>query len=161
MRKIGVIFFVFVLCSMTFGVSATNSHQFLLNTTKDVSGSFSETYTDAPPDWATGNFSGVWGINAFGVPLPAAGWVKGYYADRFFARIEGEYGVFTNMTNGTGSFFAIGIGPFLLGGINSYATENGTYLTGLGGVNETTFYWRINLIIGPTFYMHGNYSKFE
>jgi len=112
------------------------------------------------PDWATGNFSGVWGVNAFGVPLPPSGWMKGYYSDKFLARIEGVFAE-NNATNATSYIKAIALGPFLLGVVGDIETGNGTWITGLGGVNETAFYWRLNLIIGPTFYMHGNYTKYD
>jgi hypothetical protein len=116
--------------------------------------------TNDPPDWATGNFSGVWGMNLLGIPLPPAGWVEGYYSDVLVGRLEGEFAEF-NVTNATAYLKAIAFGPFLLGAVGSMETGNGTWITGLGGVNETNFYWRINLIIGPTFYMYGNYTRFE
>jgi hypothetical protein len=45
--------------------------------------------------------------------------------------------------------------------MGNITTGNQTYFVGLGGANETNFYWRIMGLVGPTFSMYGVYSKFE
>jgi hypothetical protein len=116
---------------------------------------------DTPPDWAMGNFSGVWGLNVLGQPLPPAGWVAGYYAfNGLFGRFEGVFDVF-NVTNATGAIGGFFLGPFMFGQIVNRTTGNSTGFVGIGGANTTHFYWRIMGILGPTFYMYGVYSKFE
>ncbi|KYK24238.1 hypothetical protein AYK25_09865 [Thermoplasmatales archaeon SM1-50] len=49
---------------------------------------------------------------------------------------------------------------FFFGGAGSLATENGTWVSGIGIANDTAFYWRINAIIGPSFYILCNYTAF-
>ena len=116
---------------------------------------------DAPPDWAAGNFSGVWGLNILGVPLPPAGWVKGYFANQpGLGRLEAGFAEF-NVTNATGLIGGFMLWVFFIGGIQSVETGNGTYVAGIGVANETHFYWRLNAIIGPSYYIHCEYSKFE
>jgi len=131
-----------------------NTQIFKKTTIKDVN------ETEAP-EWAVGNFSGVWGLNIWGQPLPAAGWIEGYYSDNFFFRMQGVYGK-NNETYPICNISTWAFGPFLFGGAQNISTGNGTFIMGLGGVNETQhFYWRISAIIGPNFYIYGNYTKFE
>lgn len=116
---------------------------------------------DSPPEWAEGNFSGVWGLNILGQPLSPIGWVAGYYdVNGIIGRFEGIFDQF-NVTNATGAIGGFFLGPFMFGKIMNITTGNATGFVGLGGANETHFYWRIMGIIGPTFYMYGVYSKFE
>lgn len=116
---------------------------------------------DTPPDWAAGNFSGEWGITLFGIPAPASGWIKGYFSDRpGWGAIEGGYAVF-NETNATNILSGFMIWIFFLGGVRNVASGNGTWVSGIGVANETHFYWRLNAIIGPSYYIHCEYSKFE
>ena len=116
---------------------------------------------DTPPDWAAGNFTGVWGVNILGFPLPASGWVEGYFAVQpGLGRIEGEFAEF-NVTNATGWFAGQMIWVFFLGAVGSVETGNGTWVSGIGVANESHFYWRLNAIIGPSYYIHCEYSKFE
>ncbi len=116
---------------------------------------------DTPPDWAAGNFSGVWGLNILGVPLPPAGWVKGYFANQpGLGRLEAGFAEF-NVTNATGAIAGFMIWIFFIGGVSSVETGNGTYVAGIGVANETHFYWRLNAIVGPSYYIHCEYSKFE
>ena len=125
------------------------------NTTYPVSNN------DTPPDWAKGNFTGVWGLNFLGIPLPPIGWIKGYFAHTpGWGRLEGGYAEF-NVTNATNNLTGFMIWIFFLGGVTNIATGNGTYVSGIGVANETHFYWRLNAIIGPTYYIHCEYTKFE
>jgi hypothetical protein len=50
---------------------------------------------------------------------------------------------------------------FFIGGVQSVETGNGTWVAGIGVANETHFYWRLNAIIGPSYYIHCEYSKFD
>lgn len=116
---------------------------------------------DTPPDWASGNFSGVWGINILGFPAPPSGWVKGYYAIQpGLGRLEAEFAEF-NVTNATGRIGGFMIWVFFLGAVQSTATANGTYVSGIGVANETHFYWRLTAIFGFSYYIHCEYTKFE
>ena len=118
-------------------------------------------YNDTPPDWAAGNFSGVWGLTIFGIPLAPSGWIEGYFANTpGLGRLEGGYAEF-NVTNATTILTGFMIWIFFLGGVVNVATGNGTWVTGIGVANETHFYWRLNAIIGPSYYIHCEYSKFE
>jgi len=116
---------------------------------------------DTPPDWAAGNFTGEWGLNLLGIPLPSSGWIKGYFAVQpGLGRLEAEFAEF-NVTNATGQIGGFMIWVFFIGGVISTATGNGTYIAGIGVANESHFYWRLNAIIGPSYYIHCKYSKFE
>jgi len=117
--------------------------------------------TNAPPDWAAGNFSGVWGLNLAGVPLPPAGWVEGYFDNQpGLGRLEADFANF-NVTNATGLIAGFMLWVFFIGGVQSVETGNGTWVAGIGVANETHFYWRLSAIIGPSYYIHCEYSKFE
>ena len=115
---------------------------------------------DTPPDWANGNFSGVWGLNLLGRPLPPAGWVAGYYSNMGVGRFVGVFAEF-NATNVTGYLGGLFFGPFMVGIVGNITTGNSTYFVGPGRHNETHFYWRLMGIVGPTYYMYGKYSRFE
>lgn len=116
---------------------------------------------DTPPDWAAGNFSGEWGLNILGVPLPPSGWITGYFANKpGLGRLEAGFAEF-NVTNATGLIGGFMLWVFFIGGVQSVETGNGTYVAGIGVANETHFYWRLNAIIGPSYYIHCEYSKFE
>ena len=117
--------------------------------------------TTGVPDWAVGNFSGVWGLNVLGLPLEPAGWIEGYYSDNFLFRMQGVYGK-NNETEPMCNISFWAFGPFLFGGAQNISTGNGTFIMGLGGVNQTQqFYWRVSAIVGPNFYIYGNITKFE
>lgn len=116
---------------------------------------------DTPPSWATGNFSGVWGLNVLGQPLPPAGWLVGYYSfNGLVGRFEGVFDVF-NVTNATGAIGGFFLGPFMFGQIANITTGNATGFVGIGGANTTHFYWRIMGFVGPTFYMYGVHSQLQ
>ena len=118
--------------------------------------------TDTPPEWATGNFTGEWGLSVLGVPFVPLGWIEGYYAQSgILGRYEGYFAEF-NVTNATGKIAGFMLGPFMIGGVQDIATGNGTWFVGIGGVNETQqFYWRLTGILGPNFYIYGTYTEFE
>ena len=116
---------------------------------------------DTPPDWAAGNFSGEWGLTIFGIPVAPSGWIKGYFANApGLGRLEAGYAEFGE-TNATNNLTGIMLWIFFLGGVTNIATGNGTWVTGIGVANETHFYWRLNAIIGPSYYIHCEYTKFE
>jgi len=115
---------------------------------------------DEPPEWANGNFSGVWGLNLFGIPLEPAGWITGYYQNIGLGNFAGVFGEF-NETNATGALVGFMLWIFFLGGVGSIDTENGTYVSGLGIANETHYYVRLSAIIGPSFYILVKYTPFE
>jgi hypothetical protein len=120
--------------------------------------SFSE---DDPPPWASGNFSGEWGISILGLPAVPLGWVEGYFsAAGVSGRIEGvfsEYGV----EEPTAYIEGIVLLFNMIGVVGDIETGNGTFFMGLGAPNENgEFYYRISLIIGPSFYMMGTWAEF-
>ena len=117
---------------------------------------------DTPPHWARGNFTGVWGVNILGQPLPPTGWVVGYYSDMGFGRFVGVFAEF-NETDATGYIGGVILGPFMLGVVGNITSGEETVFVGLGGHNETSseFYFRIMGIISFTFYMSGTYSEFQ
>lgn len=108
------------------------------------------------PEWADGNLSGIWGLNVLGKPLAPAGWLFGYYGSLQFIAGFWEF----NATNISGFIGGLHLGPFLLGKI-VFPDENETLFVGLGGTNETHFYYRLMGIVGPTFYIYGIHLKFE
>jgi hypothetical protein len=117
------------------------------------------TYLGEPPAWANGNFSGVWGLSFLGYPLTPIGWITGYYQNIGLGKLESVYAEF-NQTNATSFLSGIMIWIFFMGGAGSIQSGNGTWVSGIGIANQTHFYWRLNALIGPTFYIFCNYTKF-
>ena len=115
---------------------------------------------DDPPEWANGNFTGVWGLNILGIPLPPAGWITGYYQNIGLGNFAGVFAEF-NETNATGALVGFMLWVFFIGGVGSITTGNGTYVVGIGVANETHYYVRLHGIIGPSYYIHVEYTKFE
>ncbi len=108
------------------------------------------------PEWAIGNFTGVWGININGEPYEdPLGLVLGYYGKRFFA------GVVTNTTAPNGWIWGIRFSVFMVGMVANIDGEQKAPIVGIGLWNEKNFYYRIMGIIGPTFYIAGVYHPFE
>ena len=107
------------------------------------------------PEWAEGNLTGLWGVNVLGQPLEPIGWLYGFYGTYQFAA---AFWVF-NESEISGYIGGLHIGPFLLGKI-VFPDENETLFVGLGGRNETHFYYRLMGIVGPTFYIYGIHIKF-
>jgi hypothetical protein len=151
-----------VVCMVVSSISATTAMPIrnISKIQKYIPQAISTIDNETPPDWATGNFSGIWGLNIGGQPLPPAGWLTGYYSDMGIGRFVGVFAPF-NATNVTGYIGGILFGPFMLGIVGNSTTGNMTYFVGLGGANTTHFYWRIMGFVGPTFYMYGMYNKFE
>jgi len=116
---------------------------------------------DSPPGWATGEFNGTWGIGIGGFPAVELGWVKGYFdAVGVFGRIEGDFATWEN-EEPTAYISGIVIGYYMLGVVGDYINpNNATFYVGLGAPNENgTFYYNINLFIGPDWYMEGTWSE--
>ncbi len=114
----------------------------------------------APPAWAKGNFTGVWRINILGIPTNPIGWIAGYYQNIGLGQFAAVFGEF-NKTNATGALIGIMLWVFFIGGVQSTATGNGTYVAGIGVANETHYYVRLHAIIGPSYYIHVKYTEFE
>jgi hypothetical protein len=116
---------------------------------------------DTPPRWANGNFSGLWGVDIWGEFLIPIGWMFGYY--KWSVNIGYFYAGFALFGEEDVSWFIQGyfFGPFILGAIgpNEYANES--FFVGLGKYNETNYYWRIMGEEGPTFFMYGEYLKYN
>lgn len=117
---------------------------------------------DTPPDWAMGNFSGEWGISIVGIPILPLGWIEGYFSViGITGRIEG---VFAEFKDEEPQAFIQGFVILynMIGIVGDIETGNGTFFMGLGFPNENgEYYYRISLIIGPSFYMMGTWSEFE
>ena len=113
-----------------------------------------------PPEWANGNFTGTWGLTILGVPTPPIGWIVGYYENIGLGRFAGVFAEF-NETNATGGLIGLMLWVFFIGGVGNLATQNGTYVSGIGVANETHYYVRLHGIIGPSYYIYIQYTKFE
>jgi len=157
MIVIGICFLLLAMPAMT----ASTMHRTKNITTPFLPENKPVAANDTPPDWAAGNFSGVWGLTILGIPIPPAGWINGYFANApGIGRLEAGYAEF-DVTNATNILAGYMIWIFFLGGVTSVATGNGTWVSGIGVANETHFYWRLNAIIGPSYYIHCEYSTFE
>ena len=122
---------------------------------------YKEIIKDDPPDWATGEFNGTWGISIGGLPAIELGWVEGYFDNLgIFGRIEGDFAVWQN-DDPTAYMNGIIIGYYTIGIVGDYINpDNATFYIGLGAPNEDgEFYYRINLFIGPSWYMEGNWRE--
>ncbi len=121
-----------------------------------------KTYGRDAPSWATGMYSGYWGLAPLGVPLPPAGWLTGFSRQKILFGFDGIWAPFnTTVHNATMALTGVILGPFLLGGIHNLTTDKGAWCIGLGGINATTsvFYYRIMFFIGPSFYLAGIYYE--
>ena len=115
-------------------------------------------YSDTPPDWATCSFVGVLGVtDQMGKPLPPSHAVVGYCQDNFKGRLVGAIAEL-NEKEPVGYIGTYVIGRFLLGKMG-ISNENQTLIIGIGGRNETHFYFRTMAIVGPTFYVTGIYLQ--
>ena len=117
---------------------------------------------DTHPSWAMGNFSGEWGISFLGFPIISLGWIKGYYSVLgLTGKIEG---VFSEFKDEEPQAYIKGFVLLynMIGVVGDIETGNGTFFMGLGFPNEKgEYYYRISLIVGPSFYMMGNFKEFE
>ena len=114
-----------------------------------------------PPDWATGKFNGTWGLSLLGLPAVELGWVEGYFsAVGIFGRLEGYFAEWKDeepVSFITGFILLYN----MIGYVGSIQNpDNGTFFGGLGAPNENgDFYYRINLIFGPSWYMAGTWEE--
>ena len=129
-----------------------------MTTLTDVNG---PSTMEDPPAWANGNFSGVWGIDIWGEAQIPLGWIYGYY--RRTPNFGYFYAAFADFweENDTNFIQGLLVGPFMFGTLGHNESANETLFVGLGGYNETHFYWRVMGQTGPTFFMYGEYTKFE
>jgi hypothetical protein len=116
---------------------------------------------DEPPSWANGNFSGVWGIDIWGEYQIPIGWMFGYYKHN--TNFGYFYAAFANFGYENVSWYIQGyfFGPFMFGSLGENQSANTTLFVGIGRYNETSYYWRIMGETGPTFFMNGDYTKFD
>ena len=146
---------IFIICTILFAqnvIAIKNNTE--LNQEKNL-------ITNDPPDWATGEFNGTWGISIAGVPTLELGWVEGYFDTLgIFGRIEGDFAVWDNQEP-TAYISGWIIGYYMLGIIGDYINpDNATFYVGLGAPDEYgLFYYRINLFIGPSWYMQGTWRE--
>jgi hypothetical protein len=122
------------------------------------------TTLEEPPSWANGNFSGVWGIDIWGEAQIPLGWIAGYFRHMNLGYFLGGFAEF-GAENASAYIEGFFLGPFMFGQISEIPIENetvnATIFVGLGGYDETQFYWRIMGYEGPTFFMYGEYAKFD
>lgn len=116
---------------------------------------------DSPPNWANGNFSGVWGLDIWGEYHIPLGWMFGYY--KWSVNFGYFYAGFAFFGEPNVSWYIQGyfFGPFMFGSIGENEYSNETLFVGIGRYNETDYHWRVMGEIGPTFFMHGTYTKFD
>ena len=113
-----------------------------------------------PPEWATGYFYGVRGnTDNEGKPLAPTEYFVGYCSDDFKGKFAGALlNIDTEDVIGyTGGKI---IGPFMLGIIGDN-TDQQSLIVGLGGNNQTHFYFRTMKIVGPNNYLYGKYFPLE
>ena len=108
------------------------------------------------PEWAIGNFTGIWGFNVNGEPYEdPIGLTFGFYGDHLFA------GILTNTTAANGWIFGFRFSVFMFGMVANLDGSQKVPIVGIGGFNEENFYYRFMSIVGPTFYIAGVYAPFE
>lgn len=116
---------------------------------------------DEPPSWANGNFTGVWGFDIWGEWHVPVGWMFGYYNRNpnfgYFYAAFGDFGHENISWFIQGYFF----GPFMFGSLGENESANTTIFVGIGRYNETNYHWRLMGETGPTFFMDGEYTKFD
>jgi hypothetical protein len=116
---------------------------------------------DEPPNWANGNFTGVWGFDIWGEFHIPVGWMFGYYNHNpkfgYFYAAFGYFGHENISWFIQGYFF----GPFMFGSLGENESANTTLFVGIGRYNETDYHWRLMGETGPTFFIDGQYTKFD
>jgi hypothetical protein len=148
---IGIIFLFLIGIPMTSAVNVERMTYVKNLRTENPVGSLEEI-----PDWAIGNFTGVWGFNVNGEPYEdPLGLILGYYGEHLFA------GLLTNTTAPNGWIWGIRFSVFMFGMVANLEGEQKIPIVGIGGFNEENFYYRFMSIVGPTFYMAGVYTPFE
>ena len=79
--------------------------------------------TDSPPDWATGNFSGTWGISILGIPtIELGGGLKDTSKSILLAALKGVFAEYDKSE--TAQICALVIDYFFLGAVGSETTGN-------------------------------------
>ena len=118
-----------------------------------------QNYSD-PPSWADGAFNGTWGLTLLGVPVAELGWIEGYFsAVQFFGRIEGYFAE-SGEEEATAKLEGFIILFNLIGVISNISSNESTFAMGLGGPSENgDFYYRISLILGPSWYIAGKWRE--
>jgi len=126
------------------------------------------------PYWAEGYINGTWGLRELVlfkmVEIPI-GNISGYYG-RIIGLIYAFKGNIYPKWNPSKStnISAIFFSDFLFGSIGDinltkddepFIETNQTIFVGIGDQNVSCFNWRIMGKTGPTFYLKGNFSKFE
>lgn len=113
-----------------------------------------------PPDWATGEFNGTWGVSLIGVPVAELGWVRGYFsAIGIFGKIEAEFAEWKD-DEPTAYLSGIIILFNMLGVIGNLTSGEETFFMGLGAPSENgTYYYRISMILGPSWYITGTWRE--
>ena len=116
---------------------------------------------DEPPSWVNGNFTGVWGFDIWGEVLIPIGWMFGYY--RRNPNIGYFYAAFGEFNHENISWYIQGyfFGPFMFGSLGENESANTTIFVGIGRYNETNYHWRLMGESGPTFFMDGEYTRFD
>jgi len=116
---------------------------------------------DDPPEWANGNFSGLWGIDIWGEWDIPIGWMFGYYKRN--TNFGYFYAGFAEFEQQNASWFIQGyfFGPFMFGSIGENEYANETLFVGIGRYNDTNYHWRLMGEVGPTFFVDGTYTKFQ
>jgi hypothetical protein len=113
---------------------------------------------DSPPEWATCTFIGLFGItDQLGNPTEPFGRIAGYCSDDFKGRFAGVT-IGLNNTEPRGFIAGYTNRLFLFGIIGNITNEQHIFIIGIGGTNDTHFYFRMMAIRGPTFYIAGKYS---
>jgi hypothetical protein len=107
------------------------------------------------PEWAIGNFTGVWGFNVNGEPYEdPIGITAGYYGNRLFA------GFLTNTTAPNGWILGFRFSFFMFGIVANLDGSQKVPIVGIGVWNDEIFYYRFMSIVGPTFYIAGVHTPF-
>jgi len=121
----------------------------------------SNSIRDIPPNWANGNFSGVWGLDIWGEQHIPLGWMFGYF------KLSINIGYFAAGLAFFGeteiSWFMQGyiFGLFMFGYLEKNDFTNESFIVGIVKTNETDYYWRVIGEEGPTFFMTGKYTIFN
>jgi hypothetical protein len=113
-----------------------------------------------PPEWANGEFVGVWGLDIWGEWHIPAGWMVGYYKRTtswgYFYAGFADFGE----ENATWYIQGYFLGPFLLGSLGGDQYANDTLCVGIGRYNDTDYHWRAMGEIGPTFFAEGEHEQY-
>ena len=79
---------------------------------------------NSPPDWATGNFSGTWGISVLGIPTIELGWIEEYFQIGIVGSVEEVFAEYDKSE--TAQICTLVIGYFFLGMVGNETTGNWT-----------------------------------